>query len=632
MPKKISFSKRIRYAIDNLFSKGPAALILWLGIFSFVLIIISTVVLTSTRLAPGAEEPYSFVEAFWTSLLRTLGSGSIGGRESTWGFRLLMLVVTFGGVFIISTLIGILTTGMQTKLLDLRKGRSEVVENGHTVLLGWTEQVFTILKELIQANVSEQRASIVILGPLDKVEMEDQIRHKINKSGNSRVICRTGNPMDMDDLRLVNLNAARSIIVLSPEGDSGDTDVLKTVLAITNHPERRKEKYHIVASLRNPKNMEIAWVIGKDEVEWIQVGEVVARMVAQTCRQSGLSVVYTGLLDFGGDEFYFYSEPRLAGKTFGEALGAYDQGVVVGICPQGGKPILNPPHEQILKKDDQLIMVASDNNQVVREQGHDIQEDQIVSQKNLPIIPEHTLILGWNWRGITILREMDHYVAKGSQVQVVADHDGVAQASSSGCQDLENLSVCFQVADTTDRSTLEQLSLEKYDHIIILCYSDRMTNQQADAHTLITLLHLRDIADQRNLNFSIVSELLDTRNRKLALVSRADDFIISERIISLMMTQVAENKALNAIFTDLFDPSSSEIYLRPARNYISIGQAVNFYTVVEAARRRKEVAIGYRKVEQSHDANKMYGVVLNPVKSEKINFTDDDMVIVLAEK
>ena len=51
----------------------------------------------------------------------------------------------------------------------------------------------------------------------------------------------------------------------------------------------------------------------------------------QTCRQSGLSVVYTELLDFGGDEIYFHEEPALVGKTFGEALLAYEDSAVIGL-------------------------------------------------------------------------------------------------------------------------------------------------------------------------------------------------------------------------------------------------------------------------------------------------------------
>ena len=84
-------------------------------------------------------------------------------------------------------------------------------------------------------------------------------------------------------------------------------------------------------------------MVGGDEAELVLVGDLIARIIAQTCRQSGLSVVYTELLDFGGDEIYFRAEPALVGKTFGDALLAYEDSAVIGLCPAGGAPQLNPP-------------------------------------------------------------------------------------------------------------------------------------------------------------------------------------------------------------------------------------------------------------------------------------------------
>jgi len=126
--------------------------------------------------------------------------------------------------------------------------------------------------------------------------------------------------------------------------------------------------------------------------------------------------------------------------------------------------------------------------------------------------------------------------------------------------------------------------------------------------------------------------MLDTRNRALAEVTQADDFIVSDKLVSLLLAQVSENKALNAVFTDLFDPDGSEIYLKLASNYVHLGQPMNFYTVVEAARQRNEVAIGYRIDAQSDDASKAYGVVINPNKSDTITFSEWDRIIVLAEE
>ena len=185
--------------------------------------------------------------------------------------------------------------------------------------------------------------------------------------------------------------------------------------------------------------------------------------------------------------------------------------------------------------------------------------------------------------------------------------------------------------DTTDRPLLNALHVETYDHLIVLCYSDVLEPQRADARTLITLLHLRDIAATLDIDLSITSEMLDLRNRALAEVTRADDFIVSDRLTSLLITQISENKRLRPVFDDLFDPHGAEIYLRPAAEYVRPGIEVTFATVIDAARRRGEVAIGYRRRALEEDASQAYGVMLNPRKSTALTFADGDRIIVIAE-
>jgi hypothetical protein len=132
--------------------------------------------------------------------------------------------------------------------------------------------------------------------------------------------------------------------------------------------------------------------------------------------------------------------------------------------------------------------------------------------------------------------------------------------------------------------------------------------------------------------FSIVSEMLDVRNRELAEVTQADDFIVSDKLVSLMLAQIAENKALAALFNDLFDAAGVEPYLRPAEDYVKLGQPLNFYTVVEAARQRGQVAIGYRLQAEAANAARNYGVTLNPAKSGRLTFSAGDRIVVLAEE
>jgi hypothetical protein len=203
-------------------------------------------------------------------------------------------------------------------------------------------------------------------------------------------------------------------------------------------------------------------------------------------------------------------------------------------------------------------------------------------------------------------------------------------AEIKACGKLENQKLIFHPGDTTDRALLDELNVAEYDHVIVLADTS-IDIQSADARTLITLLHLRDIAEKDATPFSIVSEMLDLRNRELAAVTKVDDFIVSDHLISLMMSQLSENGDLYDVFTDLFDPEGSELYLKPISDYIEIGQPVNFYTVIEAARRRNEVAIGYRIVGNQYDAEKGYGVQTNPKKSTEVTFAPEDKIIVLAE-
>jgi hypothetical protein len=195
---------------------------------------------------------------------------------------------------------------------------------------------------------------------------------------------------------------------------------------------------------------------------------------------------------------------------------------------------------------------------------------------------------------------------------------------------LKNQKLVVLEGETTDRDLLNKLGVEDYDHVIVLAYST-MEPQEADAKTLVTLLHLRDMAEKDETPFSIVSEMLDLRNRELAEATKVDDFIVSEHLVSLMMSQLSENAELFDVFTDIFDPEGAEIYLKPISDYVSLGESINFYTVVEAARRRGETAIGYRLEKEAGDAGKSYGVHTNPKKSEQVIFTSEDKLIVIAE-
>lgn len=649
--KSNKFINYIRYHFDNLMSKSTIAPLLLLLFSVFIAVTLIAGLMLSFNVIPygsGAitglisDGDIGFFEAVYITILRMLDPGTVADDPPNTIFIIFMLIATVGGLFMVSILIAIVNSGVIRKISDLRKGKSFVVEEKHTVILGWSFQVFPIIAELVVANENQKNPCIVILAQKDKVEMEDEIKVHVGDTKNTRVVCRTGNPIDIHDLEIINLHEARSIIITAPDSKDPDSNVIKTILAITNNPNRKPapHQYHIVAEIRDPRNVVIAEIAGRDEVQLVIFDYLISRITAQTCRQPGLSVVFTELLDFTGDEIYFQEEPKLVGRTFVESMFSYETSSIIGVRTNNGKIVMKPAFDYILQEGDKVIAVSEDDDTVVLSQNKDytIDPDAIRKDpKNHVPKPEATLIIGWNRRAPLIINELDNYVFPGSKIMVLAENEDAEEQLSFHCSDLENQSVTFWYGDTTNRKILDQLKIEQYDHIIVLSLTEEGADiQSTDARTLNTLLHLRDIADQQGHKFSIVSEMLDDRNRELAEITHTDDFIVSVKLDSLMLSQISENKELKNIFEDLFNAGPPSIFIMPAEHYIDLGRAVNFYTVMESARQQNQIAIGYKLKSSSQNIEDelvlAHGVIVNPKKTNQVFFSEGDKIIVLSDE
>lgn len=629
--RSVSNSDRFRYFFDNTMSRGPVAMIAWLALVSLIMVLLAALLISLFGLAQEGAEPAGFLETFWQGTMHAIDAGTLAG-DAGWPIRVVFAGVTIGGIFIVSTLIGILSSGLESKLDELRKGRSFVIEQGHTLILGWSPKIFTIVAELAIAQESEANPSIVILADKDKVEMEDEIRAEVEDLRRTRVICRSGNPSNLVDLDIVNPYQCKSVLILAPEEGNADSQTLKTILALTNSPQRRKKPYHIVAEVKDERNLDVMRMVGHDEVELLLADDLIARVMVQTCRQSGLSVVYTEMMDFDGAEIYLTHEPALVGKTFGEALLAYPECAVLGLQFADGRVKVNPPMDTRITAEDRVIAIAEDDSTLkVGPAASKLSGGAVVAGTVAGPRPERTLLLGWNDRARILLRELDKYVQPGSYLKVVSSYD-VAETVLALAGQMTHTKLEFLKADTTDRAVLNGLEVTTYDHILLLCYKDEMPLHEADAETLITLLHLRNISELTHTDLSIVSEMLDARNRELAEVTKADDFIVSDRMISLLMAQVSENKHLMRVFEDLFSAEGSEIYLKPAADYVTPGQPTTFSSIVEAAKARNQVAIGYRILKDQFNAAKAYGVTVNPAKSATVTLAEEDRIVVIAEE
>jgi ion channel POLLUX/CASTOR len=618
---KARLRERLRYRFDRTMSRGTPALIGWLGLTSVLLI---ALVGGLVWLLAG-DEITEHGNPWWLSLLRTLDPGTMGADQGKPIYLALMLAVTLGGIFIVSALVGVLSSGLDAKLADLRKGRSRVVERGHIVVLGWSEQIFTIISEMVKAGEKEH-SCVVILADRDKVQMEDEVRQRLGRTGQVRVVCRTGTVTEPADVEIARPDEAAVIVVPAPAADDPDIHIIKTFLAL-NSREWPRGRPPMVGVVTDSTNRPAAELAAGPDVQVIDAEDITARLVVQSRRQPGLSAVYTDLLGFEGDELYMRREPKLAGMSYHDAQLAYDVATLIGLRHADGRVELNPPGTRLLEADDEVIVLAASQSAIrLAGQAVTINEAAIALYDRHPDPAESTLVLGWNDRGPTIVRLLDRYLPPGSTLRVAAP--GVDGNGLAGIGPLNHLTVTTAHGDPTSRAELDRLGPGQFQHVIVLA-EDGLSPQYADARTLVTLLHLRDMKERAGDTYTIVSELNDDANRRLAQVIRADDFIVGQKLISLLLSQLAKNRYLNDVFTELFDAHGCDIYLKPARDYLHIGLTANFATLIEAASRRGETAMGYRVHEQAYRPP-AYGVVLNPSLHAPVVLGPDDRVIVIA--
>lgn len=634
MKSRPTIGQRLRYAFDNTMSRGTSALILWLGVLTLILIAVFTVIVQVFNLGPNETGPHSGVvgETFYT-MLHALDPGTIAGDDGGWKFLVAMLLVTLGGLLIFSALIGVISTGLDARFQALRKGRSLVLEEGHTLILGWGKPVFTILSELDIASEGVKDPVVVILSETDKVEMDDTLRERVTLK-NLRVVTRSGSPIDLDDLALARPELADSTIVLAPEGEKEpDSHVIKAILALNQILGERQIDRGIVAEISDPANLAPARMAGAGQAVLLDRRETVAKLLVQAARQTGISVAVQELLDFDGHEIYMEDAQDLAGRTFGDAESALEACAVIGVLGVDNEVEINPSADRVIGPGEKLIAIAEDDTVLAVRQPTTVEIDGESIVEGVPerSRAERVVVLGWNSGAASVIKHFDAFLDEGSEIEVVLDPEVQVVPGEEQIVAGSRSAVSFRRASTTDRSVLDSLKLERTDHVMVLACSDRLDAQNADARTLVTLLHLRDIEQGLESGYSIVSEMVDERSRELARVTQVDDVIVSENVISLLFSQISQNRHLADVFTQLFSPEGSEIYLKPVDLYVKSGVEVNFATLVESARRRGECAIGYRSASAAEAGSSDYGMSINPAKSSTFEVHAEDSLIVLAE-
>nr|WP_256918904.1 NAD-binding lipoprotein [Streptomyces hilarionis] len=635
--RAVSLRARMRYRFDNTLAASTGRLVGWLAVTCLGIVVPASAAMVWTD--PSApRSPAARLTAVWRVSAETLRLGTVSGAPPR---MLLSVLLGLVALLYVSTLIGLITTGFADRITELRRGRSTVVETGHAVVLGWSEQVFTVVGELVAARVGRRGGAVAVLADRDKTEMEEALAAALGPTGGTRLICRSGSPADPGALELVSPGSAHSVLVLPGADGEGDAETVRTLLALRAvlgaHPGPP-----VVACVRDERYRTAARLAAGARGVVLESDRTAAGLIAQAALHPGLTPVLRELLDFAGEEFHLAAAPEQAGRPFGDVLLDCATAAVAGLVRAGGTPLLNPPAHTVLAAKDRLVVVAPDDSALRWEDGRSLVDPSAATAGcRRPDEPSRFLLLGWNRRAPHLVDQLGRAARPGSLLHVVThptEHAPPAPLPSAppppplpqprgSVEPVEGLTVTFGVADPADPSSVRALAPDSYDRVIVLAPEGGEHAERPDDRTLLVLLLLRALAQESGRATPVVVELADERNRALAPLGPGSEAVVGGQLTGLLMAQVAQNGRLAAVFEELFSAGGSALRLRPAPRYAPTDRAVSFATVVAAARERGECAIGYR----CHDPTAPTGhrVRLNPAKSSTRVWSDADDIVVL---
>jgi len=589
-----------------------------------------------------------------------------------WPTRAIRFFAAFAGMFAFSLIVGFIKSALKGRLKDIKLGKGRVFEQGFSMIIGWNDRILPLVDQLTLANESSGGGVIVVMAPRKKPDMDGFFVDNIEDWRGSKIVTRKGDPINPGNLMKASAPYARSIVVLSmgDDPDEADAQACRCTLALTGGMPFLRG--HVVTELRDVDNAPVVrmgcpndWTDAqrKQKVLPLVGSSLIGRLMIQCSVEAGLATCFSHILAFAGNEFYFSDGkewmPQFYGTRFADACFQFDDAILIGIklaCPRedGAIIALNPPGTDPIEEGDSLLFIAEDDDtyhpDMLRLTNCGLPPD--VEEPAKP--PTKTLLIGWRRDMQEMLFELDKWVEEGSVLVCMSDAPSVEtrleELEEGGCipaEDLSRVKVEFVQTNPIFRRELLKHDISSYDSILVLTESRPGTEGlSSDSRSMITMLLCRDIQSEESktkgaVTFGnkkpsheavVIAEILDPRTSELIKLAKADDHIVSNEMISMALGQMSEQAALGPLIDDLFSEEGNEMHIKDAMLFAFENESLSFFGIMNRARQRCEVAIGYQKIADLQSGAPEKGLVINPPnKMATQKWEPGDKIIVISE-
>lgn len=570
-------SNYIKYRIDRMLNKGLFyQLMLLVFAIIILLLIVSIFIIVFFQYPPK--------DAFWDSLMQFIDTGNISSVEGNTGVVITFLIVTFVGVCGWGSLIAMINKALQDRINNLSKGNAFIMEKNHAIILGYGEEALTIVEEFIKAKVK----TIVILSEHNV----DVIRKRVSfikGYKKTNIIIREGTTSRIENIKLLNISKSSSISIINND----DTESLNILLALKKIVEENEEnkidnKINICVLVHEEDTIEIIKSIENKNfvIHVIYKYEILYKLIAQSIIYTGLSNVYEDLFSNDGNVFYIENDHDFDNWKFEDAASKYfDKGMILlGITKEDRSQILIPNYDYIIKKENRLIILSKNNYDNPIKEYPDIKPNIIKYKNNILLICEEK-------RYTEIIKEISEYI----------ENNNITMLSYDLIKSQKN----------KYKFMLEKLKKENTTKIVLIS-EDNIT----DVKSINILLIIREIIKKEKLNIAILSLLNSIQKRNLIYSDDVRDFIVSGKLIGMLMAQASISSNILYIFYGLLSRNGKDIIMSPYSDYFN--ESKSFKDVYFKLLKKKIILIGIKRYND---------IILNPNYECMLDNKDEIVII-----
>lgn len=422
---------------------------------------------------------------------------------------LAVIVLIVGLVLFSGTIIALTTNAIKDYFQKKETNSGKIFLDNHIIILNWNNKVPELVSDLLYLD--DEELTVVILSELDKNWIEKHLLNVLRKNQSTlanlnrvNLLVKQGSPLLKNDLDDISIEQAKSIIIMNKDTQQAashvlhesDLNVIKIVLGLGDFHLEMKPT--IVAEVKQyetkQKLLDMSRIVSSlqnENIIPVCFDRRLGQIIAQTIIDGHIDDVYLSLFSFQGSEVYL-----LENRTFDDVL-------------------IEHSHAIPLARFGNHVFVMSDDNKV----KHFISKNKQLGYQ-IPVFPlvektlQDVIIVGSNNKLAFIMEAFHAY-------------EVIHQST-------------FSLKDVTNQQVLEMIhELESKENptTLLLLSDETAHNDSLDANVISTLIDLKRRMLRKDIH--IIVELLDPKNDRLIQDFNIDKTIISNKIISLLLSKLA---------------------------------------------------------------------------------------------